>query len=201
MRIGADLGAYRLTPYPSTPDTQPHTNHPTSPSYEIASPQIQNAGGEQFQQTPISEQRIGPVAYNQAITERLEHDLQSKLAKRLGIVECETCSNRRYQDDSNDSGVSFQTPQHIPPQHSFAMVYAHEQEHVHRERTKADADDQLEVISQSVSIHMDVCPECGRIYTAGGETITRTRRTPHTEADSYADTPAQAIGQHLDRLV
>ncbi len=200
MRVGTDLAVYRFTPNTSAPVAHPHPNRSNSPTSEIAPHRIQNHWGEQFQRTPMYEQPRGQVAYSQSISERLEHDLQTKLDKRLGIDECETCSNRRYQDDSDDSGVSFQTPQHIPPEHSFTMVNAHEQEHVHQEKAKADSDDQLEVISQSVTIHMDVCPECGRIYTAGGETVTRTRRTPHTEATSYDDAPAQAIGEQLDRL-
>ncbi len=83
---------------------------------------------------------------------------------------CETCENRRYVDGSNDPGVSFKTPTKLG-NNARMHVMNHEQEHVVRERAKAKRENK-EVISQSVTIHTGICPECGKTYTAGG--VTRT---------------------------
>lgn len=102
-----------------------------------------------------------------------------KTLKRMGIIECSTCANRTYQDGSDDSGVSFQSPTHIAPASSHAAVRGHEQEHVVRERANAE---KLggKVISQSVTIHMAICPECGRAYSSGGVTKTTSVTPVHT---------------------
>lgn len=86
---------------------------------------------------------------------------------------CETCENRKYQDGSDDSGVSFQTPTHIDPGDSASAVRGHEYEHVFRERAAALRENRV-VVSQSVQLHTDVCPECGKTYVSGGVTRTTT---------------------------
>lgn len=88
-------------------------------------------------------------------------------------TECKTCKERKYQDGSNDPGVSFKTPTHIGPDQSASAVLGHEMEHVVRERAKAQSEGRR-VISQSVTMHTAICPECGRVYTAGGVTRTTT---------------------------
>lgn len=85
--------------------------------------------------------------------------------------ECQTCKNRRYQDGS-DEMVSFKTPQHIAPGAAASRVRAHEQEHVSNAYSDA-AQNNGKVIRASVSIHMAVCPECGRSYVSGGTTDTQ----------------------------
>lgn len=85
--------------------------------------------------------------------------------------ECQTCKNRKYQDGS-DEMVSFKTAQHISPESAASRVRAHEQEHVSNAYSKA-ARDNGKVLQASVSIHMAVCPECGRSYVAGGTTNTQ----------------------------
>ena len=50
--------------------------------------------------------------------------------KRTGQIECQACKERKYQDGSNDPGVSFKAPGHISPESSAAVVMSHEQEHV-----------------------------------------------------------------------
>ena len=72
--------------------------------------------------------------------------------------QCETCEERKYQDGSDDAGVSYQTPTHIDPDQAPAAVRGHEQEHVVREQAKAGREDR-KVVSQSVSLHTDICPE------------------------------------------
>lgn len=100
-------------------------------------------------------------------------DKASALGK-TGRTECQTCANRKYQDQSNDSGVSYQTPTKISPQAAGAAVMSHELEHVSREKAFAEREGR-EVVSQTVSLKFDICPECGRTYVAGGETRTVTK--------------------------
>ena len=97
-------------------------------------------------------------------------------------TECETCKRRQYQDGSDDPGVSFKTATHISPEQAGAAVRGHEQEHVTREQAKAERDGR-KVISQSVSIHTAVCPECGRVYVSGGTTRTVTAKDDSDEED------------------
>lgn len=93
--------------------------------------------------------------------------------KALDEGKCETCEKRKYQDGSDDMGVSFQTPTNIAPEQVAAAVRGHENEHVVRERAKADREDRR-VVSQSVTLHTDICPECGKVYISGGTTRTVT---------------------------
>ncbi len=87
--------------------------------------------------------------------------------------ECQTCKRRKYQDGSDDPGVSFKTPTNIAPEQAQSAVRGHENEHVVRERAKAQREDR-KVVSQSVTYHNAICPECGKVYTAGGTTRTVT---------------------------
>ena len=103
---------------------------------------------------------------------------ESLFGGKVEPTECETCKRRQYQDGSDDPGVSFKTPTHISPDQAGAAVRGHEQEHVSREQAKAEREGR-KVISQSVSIHTAVCPECGRVYVSGGTT-----RTVTAKADS-----------------
>jgi len=88
--------------------------------------------------------------------------------------ECETCRKRRYQDDSDDSAVSFQMPTNMSPAAAKSKVRSHELEHVRRESAKARQEGKR-VISQTVQIKTDTCEECGRVYVSGGLTRTVTR--------------------------
>lgn len=88
--------------------------------------------------------------------------------------ECQTCAERKYQDGSDDMGVSFQTPTHIAPENAAATVRGHEMEHVTRNQAKAEREGK-EIVSQSVTLHSEICPECGKVYIAGGTTRTTTR--------------------------
>lgn len=111
----------------------------------------------------------------------------SNLQKRLDKLkseedngECQTCKNRKYQDESDDPGVSFKSASKVSKGGAGAAVRGHEQEHVVRERAKADREGR-EVVSQSVVIKTAICPECGDSYVAGGETTTVTRTKPDTD--------------------
>ena len=95
--------------------------------------------------------------------------------------ECQTCANRKYQDGSDDPGVSFKTATKLSPEEAATAVRGHEMEHVVREQAQAVREDR-EVVSQSVTISTAVCPECGTVYASGGETTTVTRANPGNDA-------------------
>lgn len=97
--------------------------------------------------------------------------------KALEDGKCETCEKRKYQDGSDDMSVSFQTPTNIKPEQVASAVRGHEMEHVVHEQAKARRDDR-KVVSQSVTLHTDICPECGKVYISGGETRTVTKANP-----------------------
>ncbi len=102
--------------------------------------------------------------------------------------ECQTCEERKYQDGSDDMGVSYQTPTNIKPEQAASAVRGHEMEHVYREQAKADREGR-KVVSQSVTMHTGICPECGKAYVSGGTTRTVTK----------ADTDNAAQQQDLAR--
>ena len=94
--------------------------------------------------------------------------------KTVGVKECQTCKNRKYQDVSNDLSVSFQTPTKISPGQAAFAVAAHEAEHVASDRASAIREGR-EIISQTVSLKTAICPECGAVYVSGGVTRTISR--------------------------
>ncbi len=105
------------------------------------------------------------------------HRLETRMDKITGKEKCQTCEERRYQDGSDDPGVSFKTASKISPENAASAVRGHEYEHVVRERAKAEREDR-EVVSQTVTLKSAVCPECGKPYVSGGETVTTTKSKP-----------------------
>ena len=97
----------------------------------------------------------------------------------LDTYECQTCKNRKYQDGSKDPSVSFKTPTRLSPEQAAYAVRSHEAEHVAHAWAQAQREDK-EVVSQSVTYHTGICPECGRTYLAGGNTRTTFRSSPET---------------------
>jgi hypothetical protein len=116
---------------------------------------------------------IAPLSREQEIRNANMGESEIANAKRAGELECATCASRTYQDQSNDPGVSFKAPGRISPEASFAAVSSHEGEHVANEQAKARENDR-KVVSQSVQVFMDTCPECGKAYASGGVTKTTT---------------------------
>lgn len=108
--------------------------------------------------------------------------------KRTGQIECQTCKERRYQDGSDDPGVSFKAPGHISPQGSAAVVMAHEREHVGNEQAEARSEGR-KVVAQSVRLFTSVCPECGKAYVSGGETRTVTAADDNRQQAGTEDIP------------
>jgi len=100
---------------------------------------------------------------------------------------CHTCENRKYVDQSNDASVSFQTPTKVSPNMAAAAVASHENEHVRNEQARAHREDR-EIVSQTVTLTYDCCPECGRQYVSGGTTKT----TSVSKSDSEDTTGGEA---------
>jgi hypothetical protein len=107
--------------------------------------------------------------------------------------ECQTCKNRRYVDGSNEANVSFQTPSHISPQSSFAVVSSHEQEHVSN-AVKEGSKPGNQLLSTSVALKTAVCPECGTSYISGGTTRTTIK---YNEANPYESARRTIEGSYL----
>lgn len=99
---------------------------------------------------------------------------------------CETCEKRKYQDGSDDMGVSFKTPTNIKPERAASAVLGHEMEHVYREQAKAKQEGR-KVVSQTVTMHTGICPECGKTYVSGGTTRTVTKADTNNQAQQEAD--------------
>lgn len=157
-----------------------HVNR-NNPLAEPSSDVNQKEGQKTLALTPGRSLKFVPAASREEV---LRSKFDEKVLKKMGVIPCETCASRVYQDGSNDPGVSFKAPTHIAPEASAALVSAHEQEHVSNEQTKAEQEDR-EVISQSVQIFHDVCPECGKHYVSGGLTKTTTAAKQNQPTDSY----------------
>ena len=126
-------------------------------------------------------------------------NLQNRLDKLMGEEEngeCETCANRKYQDESNDPGVSFKSASKISG-NAEAAVRSHENEHVTRNQAKAEREDK-EVVYQSVRIKRGICPECGTSYVSGGETVTVTRTKTDDRFNVGMNDSEQEKGRLLD---
>ena len=132
-------------------------------------------------QNPLNPQKAGDG--NQS-----DSDLKTGAEGAQAAVEdgkCQTCEKRKYQDESDDMGVSFQSPTRIAPEQVAAAVRGHENEHVVREQAKAQQEGR-KVVSQSVTLHTDICPECGKVFISGGTTRTV------TAADNKPDPAGEA---------
>ena len=118
--------------------------------------------------------------------------------------ECQTCKNRKYQDGSNDSNVSFKSAQHIDPASAYSEVSAHEGEHVSNAYNKA-REGNGEVVQASVAIHTAICPECGRTYVSGGTTTTQIKypneSNPYQQSRKSSDAANQLLGMNFSAAV
>lgn len=131
------------------------------------------------------------------LDKRIEN-LQKRVDRVTGKEECQTCKNRKYQDGSDDPGVSFKNPSRINGDVGSA-VRSHENEHVTRNRAKAQQEGK-EIVSQSVTIKNGICPECGKSYVSGGETVTVTRQkaeNPYNVGIAAAQDPGSILNMHI----
>ena len=148
----------------------------------------------------FSENKVAKEIKLQGGNEALAKNYASeKAAKRAGVIECETCANRKYQDGS-DENVSFKSAQHVSPEAAGARVRGHEQEHVSNAYDKASKEGG-KVINASVAIHTAICPECGRTYVSGGTTTTQIKYpnedNPYQKSRKAADEGA-IVGMNFD---
>ena len=127
-------------------------------------------------------------------------DDQVKVGRKSSPSECKTCKERKYQDGSNESDVSFKAPGHISPQASAGTVRAHEMQHVSNAYEKAAKGDG-KVVSATVTLRTEICPECGTSYVAGGETHTSiaysAKENPYQKNKKALESMNQ-IGSNID---
>ena len=95
-----------------------------------------------------------------------------KVEKTDPNYKCETCTNRKYQDGSDENDVSFKSASNVAPEAAASAVRSHEQQHVSNAYEKAEKGNG-KVISANVQIHTSICPECGKTYVSGGTTRTQ----------------------------
>ena len=129
--------------------------------------------------------------------EELEAEIsKSKSAQEvMAEGECQTCKERKYQDGSDNPGVSFKTPTNVAPELAASAVRGHEQEHIALEQAEARREGR-EVVFQSVTYHTAICPECGKVYVSGGTTRTSTRAVqeqPDMGAELEGRVPFSAV--------
>lgn len=158
---------------------------PVNPVPAVHRRAAQQLPEEQNGKFQIPTMREGADPAEMAVRARIQYlDDEKEEAKSpqeiMEEAECQTCKNRKYQDGSDDPGVSFKTAAHVAPEQAAAAVRGHEQEHVVREQAKAQREDR-KVVSQSVTIHTAICPECGDVYVSGGTTRTATKANPGEE--------------------
>ena len=149
---------------------------------------------------PVIRQGADPV--EMAVRMRIQKAAESQdgqpalgaesVQKALEEGECQTCKERKYQDGSDDPGVSFKTPTNVDPDMAASAVRGHEMEHVYREQAKAQREDR-EVVSQSVTYHTAICPECGKAYVSGGTTRTVTAAKSEPQAEDRQSGQNQAL--------
>lgn len=153
---------------------------PTGDANRPDGPKAPGAAGEDGPRNPLSVKEAGDAKSAQEVAEE---------------AECQTCKRRKYQDGSDDPGVSFKTPTHVSPEQAASAVRGHEHEHVVREQAEADRTDR-KVVSQSVTYHNEICPECGRVYVSGGTTRTVTAETSEPDGgEAETGFPSSGIGQ------
>ena len=109
-----------------------------------------------------------------SVRDRIQHlspeELEAEIAKSKSAQKvmaegvCQTCKKRKYQDCSDDPGVSFKTPANVVPELAASAVQGHEQKHVVREQAEARREGR-EVVSQSLTTLTGL--KSGRFYGAG----------------------------------
>ena len=129
---------------------------------------------------------------------------EKQAGKKSSPAECETCKSRKYKDGSDEGDVSFKAAAHIDPKAAAARVRSHEQEHVSNAYQKA-AEKNGKVVSCNVSIHTDICPECGRTYVSGGTTATQIKYfnedNPYQKEMKSSDAANKYRGMNFDEAV
>jgi arginine repressor len=79
--------------------------------------------------------------------------------------------NRRYQDVSPEVAVSLKFGAKVGTAVAGAVVGGHELQHAMHARMRAAREGKR--VQVLITMHYSVCPECGRMYVAGGTTTVR----------------------------
>ncbi|MDR1246222.1 MAG: hypothetical protein LBK57_04245 [Clostridiales Family XIII bacterium] len=184
--------------FPANPVNTTQNNY-VSPNKNGTTPsQIESQNALRMEKTSLVPENE-EVAYRRTEDADENRERRGK-RKRPDENDCQTCRERRYKDVSDDSTVSFQTPTKLDSGEAPYAVRAHEQQHVSHEQAKAEREGR-EVVSQNVVIHYAVCPECGRVYVAGGTTTTTTRdATPRERLGAQYSTGVDQLpkGSNVD---
>ena len=188
MMIGAISNSYNAyTPYTDSYGSASANKQPSTMAENAASAGIAGTSSDTGEEGRVIVRNPGESTEKQA-------------GKKSSPAECETCKNRKYQDGS-DEDVSFKSPAHINPNAAASRVRSHEQEHVNNAYKKA-AENNGKVMSCNVSIHTDICPECGRTYVSGGTTATQIKymneENPYQKEMRTSDAANKYRGMHLD---
>ena len=188
MMIGAISNSYNAyTPYTDSYGSASANKQPSTMAENAASAGIAGTSSDTGEEGRVIVRNPGESTEKQA-------------GKKSSPAECETCKNRKYQDGS-DEDVSFKSPAHINPTAAAARGRSHEQEHVNNAYKKA-AENNGKVMSCNVSIHTDICPECGRTYVSGGTTATQIKymneENPYQKEMKSSDAANKYRGMHLD---
>lgn len=188
MMIGAISNSYNAyTPYTDSYGSASANKQPSTMAENAASAGIADTSSDTGEEGRVIVRNPGESTEKQA-------------GKKSSPAECETCKNRKYQDGS-DEDVSFKSPAHINPNTAASRVRSHEQEHVNNAYKKA-AENNGKVMSCNVSIHTDICPECGRTYVSGGTTATQIKymneENPYQKEMKSSDAANKYRGMHLD---
>lgn len=175
----------------STPVALPKVSGTALPSIREGADPIEMAvrGRIQYLNDPIGTEGMRDTAANAVDGEK------RSAYEAMQEAECQTCKNRKYQDGSNDPGVSFKTATRLTPEQAATAVRGHEMEHVSHERARAEREER-KVIQQSVTIHTAICPECGDAYISGGTTRTTTAKDNSQEFAQQAR--QEMLGRTLD---
>ncbi len=188
MMIGAISNSYNAyTPYTDSYGSASANKQPSTMAENAASAGIAGTSSDTGEEGRV-------IVCNPA------ESTEKQAGKKSSPAECETCKNRKYQDGS-DEDVSFKSPAHINPNAAASRVRSHEQEHVNNAYKKA-AENNGKVMSCNVSIHTDICPECGRTYVSGGTTATQIKymneENPYQKEMKSSDAANKYRGMHLD---
>lgn len=187
---GAELANRVRVEYPQG---QPAAQQGAVQAPETAGPQLPSWPGADAAETLVR-MRIQYPGQGAEDAQALENQETGAAAAQEALEEgkCETCEQRKYQDGSDDVSVSYQSPTRIDPDMAASAVRGHEMEHVAHEQAKAQREDR-KVVSQSVTLHTDICPECGKSYISGGTTRTVTKANPQEPAQQpQEEEPEQA---------
>ena len=152
-----------------------------------------NHGGFEYMGlNPMQQAAAASAPKTEGGTKAVGAEDDGRKTNALQKTECQTCKNRKYQDGS-DENVSFKAAAHISPEAAAGRVRAHEGEHVANAYDKA-FEDGGKVVEASVTLHMAICPECGRAYVSGG--VTRTKiMTPVDQNNPYNKSQKELFGE------